>query len=149
MRVRKFTPVIAALGFFLVLGTMAIPASAHPWKGGWKAHNWAMHHPYKARRFAMMRRRRMNFQRNHPYFQGNPGARQWVRNNWQNNGYWPQNGYGRYGDGDDQGNQGYYNNGGYGLPFMGGYYGPGNWGNGGGYYGPGNMYGRGGDDDGD
>jgi hypothetical protein len=88
MRVRNLTPIIAALGFFLVLGTMAIPAYAHPWKGPrWAANHpyksWAMHHPYMARRFAMMRRRR-NFLRNHPYLRGNPGARYWARNNWQN-----------------------------------------------------------------
>jgi hypothetical protein len=148
MRVRNLRPIIAALGFFLVLGTMAIPAYAHPWKGPrWAANHpyksWAMHHPYMARRFAMMRRRR-NFLRNHPYLRGNPGARYWARNNWQNQ-YWGPGyaGYRGYGDDDDdQGNQGYYNNGGYGLPFVGGYYGPGSWASlaNQGYYGPGNWY---------
>ena len=147
MRVPNLKRVVVAMGFFLAVGTMAVPVYAHGWKdGGWKAPHWAMHHPFKARRFAMMRNRRMNmFRQRNPYFQGNPGLQQ----QWARNGY----GYAGYGGPEGEGNEGRgYYNGGYGSPlFNGGYYGPGNWGNfmGGGYYGPGNMFGRGGDDDGD
>ncbi len=147
MRVPNLKRIVVAMGFFLAVGTMAVPVYAHGWKGGgWKGPHWAMHQPFKAQRFAMMRRR-MNFLRQHPYFHGNPGARYWARNNWQNR-YWGPGyaGYQGYGD-DDQGNEGYYNNGGYGFPFLGGYYGPGNWASQG-YYGPGNWYHHG-DGDGD
>lgn len=89
-----------------------------------------MHHPFKARHLAIIRRR--NFIRHHPYYN-----QRWAQNNWRNNGYWAQNNeYRHYGD-DDQGNEGYNNNG-----YLGSYYGPGNWGNSGGYYGPGSWNGH-------